>query len=729
MDASDITRRRQARAYYVGKKNSLAATQPNCVVAPCCGTVDCKLNFPSYELRDQFYEGQVACCPVPEALPPPEIPYETSFLYLMNFGPTWFFRIYNKDTNRWSSIIDTGIPYYYDFQFNYHGPYEYGAFILQFSGTSGTSNTFQIISHNGVIMQTFTFETDDFTYGYGLKYFFLTYYNGNNYTVLLHEYLTNTVKTVTFDNTITSGVLNNPPVINDVGAVFTLQQGSAPGYHTYLWIFAGPPYEIYSSYYPPVLINPAPAYFDSFSENYGLTTYYLASSANNSDHFTTVWAVLPNGHVTSYNFPSIYDSPYTAAFYPFGILNGVNPAKGGLGVFNTDTETNEIYIFPLGSNITPIVQSNIFNSWDGFKSYEFNNEIVDGRYKTAENSHFATLFWNAPNYNYNKTGILYYLIDGDTEIRSITYDGSNYPAYVFDVAINKDGITVLEADSNGSNYYRVINYETIGQSASYQLSNNYAQLEATTNYKQIALDNYIYWEISPIPGGGPPPNDGVGYYLLNTSTPSITYASGEKSDGLTFDNVFQSGNTFYILDNPVPSLTYSYNGEVYNPYTSNTLMPYRSTDPATNLCYGISGENMIFTVTSNHFSTFTYTDLSCNFIMTNNEQFAVILEHLSIFSPISTNMSNDNSHIIIYDSNGTKYTHYDSNRNNQSWSRWNTQSTIGYAYQYDSSFTWHYVTFNTVNKQFYTFNEITSLPPGSNSNASFIMMTNYYYTH
>jgi hypothetical protein len=712
MDASDITRRRQARAYYVGKKNSLGATQPNCVVAPCCGTVDCKLNFPSYELREQFYEGQVACCPVPGPIAPPDIPYETNFLYLMNLD-NWFFRVYNKNTNKWSNLIDTGISSVYDFQLNYHGPYEYGAFVLQFDGHSGTNNAFQIISHNGTILQTFTFETDDFIYGYGLKYFFLTYYNGSNYTVLLHEYLTNTVKTLTFDNTITSSVENNPPVINDVGAVFTLQQAAAPGYHTYLWIFAGLPYEIYSSYYPPVLMNPAPSYGPPI-ENYGLTTYYLASSVNNQTYLDTVWAVLPNGYVTNYVFPNSYESLIGPTFYPFGILDGVNPAKLTLGVYNTDSERNDVYIFPLGSNITPIVQLNIITSYSGYVAYQFNNYIVDGRFKTAENSHFANLYWSSSSnsYNYKKTGVLYYLIDGDTQIRSITYNGSNYPAYVFDVAINTDGITVIETDSNGSNYYRVINYENrVTGGVETQLSNNYAQINVYNDFQSLALNNYIYWEFSNI--------GSAYYYLLNTKTPSTSYDFGYTENGLLFTYAFTSGNTFYITDD-FGVLSYSYGGTVYETQNSNTYVPTRNTDPATNLCFGISTTNTVFTVTSNNFSTFTYAASPYDF--TNTSNVAVILDHLSIFAPSSN--SNDNSSIFIVDSSGASYVHYDSHTISNYWI-WNTQSTIGYAYHYDSDFTWHYVTFDTLKKQFYTFNDIVPL---SNSN-SFTMMTNYFYTY
>lgn len=62
MDASDIIRKIQSKAIFSNAKQILAVQQPNCVLSNCCGTsTTCAIQFPSYEYRYLFYEGQNNC--------------------------------------------------------------------------------------------------------------------------------------------------------------------------------------------------------------------------------------------------------------------------------------------------------------------------------------------------------------------------------------------------------------------------------------------------------------------------------------------------------------------------------------------------------------------------------------------------------------------------------------------------------------------------------------------
>jgi hypothetical protein len=61
MDASDIIRKLQSKAIFSNYKATLAVTQPTCVLSNCCGASNCKLNFPDYQFRQLYYEGQKNC--------------------------------------------------------------------------------------------------------------------------------------------------------------------------------------------------------------------------------------------------------------------------------------------------------------------------------------------------------------------------------------------------------------------------------------------------------------------------------------------------------------------------------------------------------------------------------------------------------------------------------------------------------------------------------------------
>jgi hypothetical protein len=61
MDASDIIRKLQSKAIFSNRKQMLAVQQPNCSIGNCCGTSTCVINFPDYQQRYLFYEGQKNC--------------------------------------------------------------------------------------------------------------------------------------------------------------------------------------------------------------------------------------------------------------------------------------------------------------------------------------------------------------------------------------------------------------------------------------------------------------------------------------------------------------------------------------------------------------------------------------------------------------------------------------------------------------------------------------------
>jgi hypothetical protein len=62
MDASDIIRKLQSKAIFSNYKAIQAVQQPSCVINNCCGvSTTCALNFPDYQYRYLFYEGQKNC--------------------------------------------------------------------------------------------------------------------------------------------------------------------------------------------------------------------------------------------------------------------------------------------------------------------------------------------------------------------------------------------------------------------------------------------------------------------------------------------------------------------------------------------------------------------------------------------------------------------------------------------------------------------------------------------
>ncbi len=61
MDASDIIRKIQSKAIFSNYKAIKAVQQPTCVLSNCCGSSNCTVNFPDYQYRYLFYEGQKNC--------------------------------------------------------------------------------------------------------------------------------------------------------------------------------------------------------------------------------------------------------------------------------------------------------------------------------------------------------------------------------------------------------------------------------------------------------------------------------------------------------------------------------------------------------------------------------------------------------------------------------------------------------------------------------------------
>lgn len=74
MDASDIIRKIQSKAIFTNYKAILANQQPSCVLSNCCGVSNvCRLNFPDYQYRDLFYQGQKNCSTCSTGYPGPGI--------------------------------------------------------------------------------------------------------------------------------------------------------------------------------------------------------------------------------------------------------------------------------------------------------------------------------------------------------------------------------------------------------------------------------------------------------------------------------------------------------------------------------------------------------------------------------------------------------------------------------------------------------------------------------
>jgi len=58
MDSSDILRKKQARAVYMFYRDTVLVKQAGCNTTTCNSNNGCRLNYPSYEVRQQVTVGQ-----------------------------------------------------------------------------------------------------------------------------------------------------------------------------------------------------------------------------------------------------------------------------------------------------------------------------------------------------------------------------------------------------------------------------------------------------------------------------------------------------------------------------------------------------------------------------------------------------------------------------------------------------------------------------------------------
>ena len=61
MDFSDRIRAYQAKAIYSDLANRRAKLGSNCGLTPSCASTGCKINFQTFELREQVRQGRAEC--------------------------------------------------------------------------------------------------------------------------------------------------------------------------------------------------------------------------------------------------------------------------------------------------------------------------------------------------------------------------------------------------------------------------------------------------------------------------------------------------------------------------------------------------------------------------------------------------------------------------------------------------------------------------------------------
>jgi len=498
MDASELTRMRNANAQFCYLKKNVLTKQPTCYSDSCLDLSGCApIQYDSYAQKYLLKEGARDM----GGYTPPIIPtYDNKlgFYVLGNYDgyDNYQYRFYDG----WGPLIDSGIRVNtYVIYNSYTGiGYQYAQF------TDGSVNMIlQILDSTGIIIKTIRYQCisgpDNYYNGPRQGVLYYETPAGVNTFLLIDPYY-GTVKTYTTD-LIFSGK------IGVTGSAVSFILTDCPDCYFYIWPFtASRPYMAlkydtlsYFPYTPPIMDHVAFATQDQ------------------SGKYDKVNVLLANGTFLTYTLPITY-SDIDISYY------GIDNSR--LYVIGNDPV--DVYLFTL--NATDFMNPSIINGIqppNGYNIIAHVNEDKD--YLTAQNNHFGMYIYTddyapyiAPFYNATFIGVFE---NGTSFSNDYTYENFAISDYV---GLNSNGFTLL----GNSNDDSLISY-TIAPTTRYTRVLPTATIDRTSGYiiQYDNLNDYIYFDIYSSESESDTIHRGFIIDSTNNHAPYYkTYANNNRSD-------------------------------------------------------------------------------------------------------------------------------------------------------------------------------------------------------